>query len=115
MSETTITKADLTTLKGFTKPPQLVKDTLTVTLILLGEPESKAMNYANILKFLASGNAIGKLASLKADMVPAEVVRRAKDLTKDHDVNKIRNVSSAVVSFYQWNQSIIQAVLPGSS
>ena len=99
--------ADVTEVKAMANPPQMVKNILSATLLLLGRPEPQT-EWKFAQRFLADKNCVKVLKEFDAESCSIETANKAKQLLKDANVDGVRKVSAAAVSFYLWSMDVIE-------
>ncbi|XP_046576571.1 dynein-1-beta heavy chain, flagellar inner arm I1 complex-like [Haliotis rubra] len=106
----TVTKNDMTELKALSRPPRLVKELLTVTLLLLGYSEKQAANYKVCMLVMADPGKDGLLQQMKnmdASSIPPDTVAKARTMLQECSLEKVLKVSLAAGGLYKWVAMII--------
>ncbi|XP_071090926.1 cytoplasmic dynein 2 heavy chain 1-like [Haliotis cracherodii] len=102
---TVIDKNDITEIKSLSNPPQLVKELLTVTLLLLGYPEKEAENYNTCRRVVADTGKDGlqqQMMNKDASSIPPDTVAKVRAKLQEHSVERAKKVSLASAGLYTW-------------
>ncbi|XP_046327433.2 uncharacterized protein LOC124111702 isoform X1 [Haliotis rufescens] len=103
--DTVIDKSDITEIKSLSNPPQLVKELLTVTLLLLGYPEKEAENYNTCRRVLAAPGKDGlqqQMMNKDASSIPPDTVAKVRAKLQEYSVERAMCVCSASAGLYTW-------------
>ncbi|KAH3698450.1 uncharacterized protein LOC127862996 [Dreissena polymorpha] len=104
-----IRRSNLSEAKSFAKPPQMMLDTLTATMLLLGEVNP---TWDTIKYNMTRGDGKG-LTNLVVEYDPSEVSdatkTKAKDLLSKHTLQDLRKCSVFTAIVFEWAVAAVDA------
>nr|KAG5712244.1 hypothetical protein BaRGS_014594 [Batillaria attramentaria] len=110
----TFSEGDITEVKSLPKPPQLVKDVLTATCLLLGYTEQEAKEW-RIVQRIVSGKGKDSLKArcdaVQVDQIPLEAGLTAKKYLGDVTVEKMCKISRAASNICGWTIDVTEQVV----
>ncbi|XP_013393127.1 uncharacterized protein LOC106160899 [Lingula anatina] len=109
----TVKTADLTELKSLAAPPQDVKSILHAVVLLLGYPEKLASNWKFVRKVMVHKGEQGMMHGMEhfdAKKVSKVSAVKARALLDSLNVERVKQVSRASVSFLLWAKSHLEEV-----
>ncbi|XP_060601555.1 lim and transglutaminase domain protein ltd-1-like [Ruditapes philippinarum] len=100
-------------IRNYKRPPKIVHDVMSSTYLLLGERKEYVQDWEDIQYLLGkhgSDNIQKRVVTRRPEDIDIEIADDADSLIQPYSIDKCRDVSNGICSFYKWNKHMIKEV-----
>lgn len=100
-------------IRNYARPPMVVRDVMTSTYLLLGEHREDLEDWEQIQYLMAQPGKESlqkRIVCRRPEDVHIEIAEEADNLLQPYTLEKCRDVSNGICSFYIWNKQFIKEV-----